>query len=1784
MGSLQHQCFVLLYTTLLGIVSSCTDESVLFSESSYMDTLTTLHNTTSIKCSIDSCVSLSDDGTAELWGMMNPNTELNLTNILSVSCGGSYCILIKYDGTAIVWVEAQILDEFVNVDSGTCSQSGCVMLKNDMTIDTWWSGGVTPPEEEFLSATNVSDVVCNEICCVILRHDMTVSVWVFHPESISVPELAQVLSVECGDYACITLHIGGTATAWGSHSYGGDTSGVDLTNVSSATCGGYACVVLKNDGTVEAWGNTGYGGDTTGIELSDIVSVKCWANTCGAINRDNSLQVWGANSVIPTNINLTNIEVASCGYYACIALKNDRTAVTWSDSGIDTSLQDIELTNIAHVDCSFSSCVIIKYSDQLNCSDGYEWVENSDGCGECMEIQQNEPPESESEPETEPEPEPETEPEPEPETAPEPEPETEPVPEPETAPEPEPEPETAPEPEPETEPEPEPETEPEPEPETEPEPEPETEPVPEPETDVGVCARNLTIDHGSGGQTYYTDVLSVSTSTTYAAILYDNGEAYFETNGNDETMSNVASISCGISACVALKNDDTADAWGNSAKGGDASGVDLTNVDSISCGDTVCWALKKDGTAEAWGDSRYGGDTTDVNLTNVASISCGGLACVALKKDGTAEAWGDSRYGGDTSMVDLTNVDSISCGDRVCWALKNDGTAETWGDSSYGGDTSSVDLTNVASISCGNHACVALKNDGTAEAWGSSAKGGDASGVDLTNVDSISCGNHACVALKNDDTAEAWGDSIYGGDTSGVDLTNVASVSCINLICWAIYNNGQAIVWGERSEQYENVGSISIFFSYASFEHELYILGTCNECNNTVSCDADYVLSGADANSCGGHCECNNMVVCEDGYILTGQDENDCGGVCESLCTVTTCDPGFVVTSSDEYGCGGMCIEQCRLVSCSTSNALCYSECYNQPSQHTCNTLSSFTTSVRGGESNISCSWCDVVTCGSGYELVSTDGDDCGGLCVISDPCSTWNGINATLSGARSRLGETTDDEICSEYLTDCDPNMYVDFANLCVFTPPCPYLMYPTYDLLGNEICESNISCNDTVCMDSEVCVDHYGFFSCITTETDAENCDVYDLCGPNFVDEEIDDFMGTFTLDAIDVRYQISECFLDSSQKWHLSMQVPIYTHDASTPGLYLEQHDNSVGFDNTNMNTACYIDLLGILGDDTTVEEYQLNSAVDIRLIGLYATPLSGDDFSSIESWDNHTISSWLRASLYISIPHLYELCGWPDIEEDMGVGTSELTARYLEGGVDVHVSKTCVFSVVVEEDMSYNDRTGLSISFNCWLSQYDPELDALGVPTIFYTDGMAGMEVALSLTYNHVPSTMTIGPFDEDGSFAEFFVFDDLTLECYDPVVSMIYPDWRETEDYIGDLPEPNYCVDNRCRVLIYIRTSVVSVPNSGLDFSGCILNPDNKEHEAHLSFTVKSQMCNGRGTDLSDCEFSALQQIREDLGEFVALSLTGVASSQVLTYNFAAVTAHTKELTKKQLERASCLQLTAKNENPWVKLTTGLNDPQVCYDIAGESCPGDYCVSEVTDQVCLYVYVKEHDLIDVAYIGSQTQIIYETLIVRPIGLDGSALPSFSYGDVDEQLHPNNTVLEMDLFATHTEGISMMPRAMEALHHDGSTTWDIDKSLSGTDGICWDTQELVRFYASLQGSAFRPFKLVEIEMTVHYVYDSEHASSRRLLSSDDEVIDEQSLVIEMEIAESYLNGLTGNVSYTNITNALPDATDKDELAKLELRFVLLIVGVLIILGGELVRVYVRFSDRQHNPMSW
>jgi len=819
--------------------------------------------------------------------------------------------------------------------------------------------------------------------------------------------------------------------------------------------------------------------------------------------------------------------------------------------------------------------------------------------------------------------------------------------------------------------------------------------------------------------------------------------------------------------------------------------------------------------------------------------------------------------------------------------------------------------------------------------------------------------------------------------------------------------------------------------------------------------------------------------------------------------------------------------------------------------------------------------------CDEGYESVFDS--DCVETCILNDPCASWNGMDTTETSVKSRSDTALANAVCEAYATECDDNQYLDFADDCIFTPPCPSpFMTELTDSQGDTVCDAVETCNNSTCTSDEVCIEHYGFHSCMSTESDPESCESYDLCGPNFIDGEIDSYLDTHTLDAIDERYQFSECSLDASQTWLISFQVPLFDFDGTDPSLYFEQHTDQVGFTNYNLNANCLLDLSLLIDQngDEGLSDYSLNDAFYIDALQTFDTPLSGDDFASVDSWDNTTISGWLRGSVSVSLPHMYDHCGWGEMPVVDNSYHTELTARYLQGGNDVHVTKTCVFSVVTEEFLSYEGRTGLGISFNYWLDQYDPEVEAFGSPSIFYANSHAGMEVAIALTYNNVPEHMSVGPLEESGAWGDFFVFDSDTTNCYAPYVASVTPDWRSTEAFLNDQNEPAYCVGTSCRFVIYIRTDTAEVPEEGLDFAECILYSRNQIDNPQVSFTVLSNQCNGRSETLSECQAGALQTIRSDLGEYVSLNLYGTAAPQTLTYQFGAVSARNRELTKKQLERSSCVQLTAKDEEPWVKLATGLNDHGVCYDIAGEVCPGEYCAEEVDGDVCLFTYVKEHELIDGVYSGSLTRIDVDSIVVYPQSMNGTDLPSFSMGFVDSL---DNTVLDDEYFLNlHTSAMTLLSRGMSTFSND-TDSWDSGFALSGMDGFCWDAAELVRFYAELQGSSFEPFKYIHVDFIVRYDYDG--TSSRRLLSQLD-IENEQLVGIDIDLSEiitdEFIYAEGSWIVVNTDDDEMSSSSSQEDIDRLEMQYMGIFFGLVFLFCGITAVAMMTRNNRGYNKV--
>ncbi len=383
---------------------------------------------------------------------------------------------------------------------------------------------------------------------------------------------------------------------------------------------------------------------------------------------------------------------------------------------------------------------------------------------------------------------------------------------------------------------------------------------------------------------------------------------------------------------AALKFNGSVVAWGYNLHGGDPTGFtsppaniktlpDLNNdfiADALS-GDVVdvffsifsFAALKSNGSIITWGDSGRGGDATgttspatniktlaDANTDGVADVLASGVQTVsgsvyayaALKSDGSVVSWGDGDYGGDAtgtttatnhSLADL-NADGVAdllesgvvevFGGRYSFsALKNDGSVVSWGHRRYGGDQTQAsgdsqtmplpdlntngvaDLleSQVVKIYATYRAYCALKSDGSIVAWGEDNEGGDPthfmgnSGygylpdlnnnyvADLleSNVIDVQRTRGAFAALKSDGSVVAWGRASRGGDPT--DLTGlsatVKSLSDLNSdfiadeissgvksifsnmdAFAALKNDGSVIVWGNTQRGGDPVDSAAV--------------------------------------------------------------------------------------------------------------------------------------------------------------------------------------------------------------------------------------------------------------------------------------------------------------------------------------------------------------------------------------------------------------------------------------------------------------------------------------------------------------------------------------------------------------------------------------------------------------------------------------------------------------------------------------------------------------------------------------------------------------------------------------------------------------------------------------------------------------------------------------------------------------------------------------------------------------------------------------------------------------
>ena len=285
----------------------------------------------------------------------------------------------------------------------------------------------------------------------------------------------------------------------------------------------------------------------------------------------------------------------------------------------------------------------------------------------------------------------------------------------------------------------------------------------------------------------------------------------------------ILQVAGGYFHSLALKNDGTVVAWGDTGYGETSVPVGLGNVMQIAAGAYHSLALKNDGTVVAWGSNSNGQTSVPGGLSTVVQIAGGNSHSLALKSNGTVVAWGDNSSGQRNVPAGLSNAVQIAGGYSHSLVRKSDGTVVAWGSNSNGQTSVPAGLGNVIQIAAGGFHSLALKSDGTVVAWGYNSSGQSTVPAGLGNVVRIAAGTFRSLALKSDGTVVAWGSNSSGESTVPTGLGNVVQIAGGSYHTLALKTDGTMVTWGDNSSSQCCVpASLSTVVQIAAgFEHSL---------------------------------------------------------------------------------------------------------------------------------------------------------------------------------------------------------------------------------------------------------------------------------------------------------------------------------------------------------------------------------------------------------------------------------------------------------------------------------------------------------------------------------------------------------------------------------------------------------------------------------------------------------------------------------------------------------------------------------------------------------------------------------------------------------------------------------------------------------------------------------------------------------------------------------------------------------------------------------------------------
>ncbi len=297
------------------------------------------------------------------------------------------------------------------------------------------------------------------------------------------------------------------------------------------------------------------------------------------------------------------------------------------------------------------------------------------------------------------------------------------------------------------------------------------------------------------------------TSTEKSLVLYpriDDASRRLHLRDADGTFRQVspgATLAAGRHHLIALRDDGSVVAWGESAYGLITIPTAATSdVVAVAAGEDFNLALKTDGSVHAWGDLSPALATIPPDAqSGVVAIAAGEDHALALRGDGSVVGWGENQAA-DIPEAALSGIVAIAAGQSHSLALTDAGAVIAWG---YGTEATSVPsaaTSGVVAIAAGSTYSLALKSDGALVTWGTlstySPYDTGFPPASLTRVAGMAAGTDHIATLRDDGSVLIWGPNTPIPTTIPTSVTDAVAIVVGENFAAALKPDGTLVVWG----------------------------------------------------------------------------------------------------------------------------------------------------------------------------------------------------------------------------------------------------------------------------------------------------------------------------------------------------------------------------------------------------------------------------------------------------------------------------------------------------------------------------------------------------------------------------------------------------------------------------------------------------------------------------------------------------------------------------------------------------------------------------------------------------------------------------------------------------------------------------------------------------------------------------------------------------------------------------------------------------------------------------